>query len=104
MTAGFMLELTAAYSTFILCGKAERTPLVHGVPYAFALAGATFLYLAPDFRNAVEASLVYSWRSGRTRASRLFGSLGIFSWRIETDPCISAPRSISSFYQPAKQK
>ena len=59
MTAGLMLELTAAYSTFILCGKAERSPLVHGVPYAFALAGATFLYLAPDFRNAVEASLVF---------------------------------------------
>jgi hypothetical protein len=59
MTAGLMLELTAAYSTFVLCGKAARSPLVHAVPYAFALAGAVFLCLAPDFRNAIQASLVF---------------------------------------------
>src|SRR6476620_1095058 len=56
MTAGLMLELTAAYSTFVLCGKAARSPLVHAVPYAFALAGAVLLCLAPDFHNAIEAS------------------------------------------------
>ena len=59
MTAGLMLELTAAYSTFVLCGKAARSPLVHAVPYAFALAGTVFLCLAPDFRNAIQASLVF---------------------------------------------
>ena len=58
MTAELMLELTAAYSTFVLCGKAARSPFVHAAPYAFALAGAVFLCLAPDFRNAVQASLV----------------------------------------------
>lgn len=59
MTAGLMLELTAAYSTFVLCGKTARSPFVHAVPYAFALAGALFLCLAPDFRNAAQASLVF---------------------------------------------
>jgi hypothetical protein len=59
MTAGLMLELTAAYSTFVLCGKAARSPFVHVVPYAFALAGALFLCLAPDFRHAAQASLVF---------------------------------------------
>jgi len=59
MTAGLMLELTAAYSTFVLCGKAARSPFVHAAPYAFALAGAVFLCLAPDFRNAIQASLVF---------------------------------------------
>jgi hypothetical protein len=59
MTAGLMLELTAAYSTFVLCAKAERSPFVHAVPYAFALAGAFFLCLAPDFRNGIQASLVF---------------------------------------------
>ena len=59
MTAGLMLELTAAYSTFVLCGKAQRSALIHAVPYAFALAGAVFLCLAPDFRNAIQASLVF---------------------------------------------
>jgi len=59
MTAGLMLELTAAYSTFVLCGKAARRPFVHAVPYAFALAGALFLCLAPDFQNAAQASLVF---------------------------------------------
>ncbi|HET7805518.1 MAG TPA: hypothetical protein VFL53_14845 [Pseudolabrys sp.] len=59
MTAGLMLELTAAYSTFVLCGKADRSPFIHAVPYAFALAGAVFLCLAPDFRNAAQASLVF---------------------------------------------
>ena len=59
MTAGLMLELTAAYSTFVLCGKAARSPFVHAAPYAFVLAGAVFLCLAPDFRNAAQASLVF---------------------------------------------
>jgi hypothetical protein len=59
MTAGLMLELTAAYSTFVLCGKAARSPFVHAAPYAFALAGAVFLCLAPDFQNAIQASLVF---------------------------------------------
>ena len=59
MTAGLMLELTAAYSTFVLCGKSARSPFVHAVPYAFALAGAASLCLAPDFGNAVQASLVF---------------------------------------------
>jgi hypothetical protein len=59
MTAGLMLELTAAYSTFVLCGKATRSPFVHAAPYAFALAGAVLLCLAPDFRNAIQASLVF---------------------------------------------
>ena len=34
MTAGLMLELTAAYSTFVLCGKAARSPFVHAAPCA----------------------------------------------------------------------
>ena len=59
MTAGLMLQLTGAYSTFVLCGKAERGPFVHIVPYAFALAGAASLFLAPDFRNAAQASLAF---------------------------------------------
>ena len=59
MTAGLMLELTAAYSTFVLCGKAARSPFVHVIPYVFALAGAVFLCLAPDFQNAAQASLVF---------------------------------------------
>ena len=59
MAAGLMLELTAAYSTFVLCEKAARSPCVHVAPYAFALAGAVFLCLAPDFRNAIQASLVF---------------------------------------------
>jgi hypothetical protein len=59
MTAGLMLELTAAYSTFVLCGKSTRSPFVHTLPYVFALAGAVFLCLAPDFRNGVQASVVF---------------------------------------------
>jgi len=31
MTAGLMLELTAAYSTFVLCGKGARSLFVHAV-------------------------------------------------------------------------
>jgi len=60
MTAGLMLELTAAYSTFVVCGKPQRSPLVHCVPYAFALTGAIFLGLAPDFQNALQASLAFT--------------------------------------------
>ena len=59
MTAGLMFELTAAYSTFLLCGKPDCRTFVHGVPYAFALTGAAFLCLAPDFRNTVAASLTF---------------------------------------------
>jgi hypothetical protein len=59
ITAGLMLQLTGAYSTFVLCGKAERGPFVHIVPCAFALAGMAFLCLAPNFRNAVQASLAF---------------------------------------------
>ena len=59
MTIGFMLELTAAYSTFLLCGKQNCRTVVHVMPYVFALTGAVFLCLAPDFRNTVEASLAF---------------------------------------------
>jgi hypothetical protein len=59
MTAGLMFELTAAYSTFLLCGKVERSPSVHVVPYAFAFSGAVLLCLAPDFRNAIQASVAF---------------------------------------------
>ncbi len=59
MTAGLMLQLTGAYSTFVVCAKAERNPVVHAAPYVFALAGAIFLCLAPDFRNAAQASLAF---------------------------------------------
>ena len=59
MTVGLMLELTAAYSTFVLCGKAVRSPFVHAIPYAFTLAGAVFLCIAPDFQNAAQASLIF---------------------------------------------
>jgi hypothetical protein len=59
MTIGFMLELTAAYSTFLLCGKQNCRTVVHVMPYVFALTGAAFLCLAPDFRNTVEATLAF---------------------------------------------
>ncbi|HEY7232012.1 MAG TPA: hypothetical protein VH558_16760 [Pseudolabrys sp.] len=59
MTAGLMFELTAAYSTFLLCGKVERSHSVHAVPYAFAFTGAVLLCLAPDFRNAIQASVAF---------------------------------------------
>ena len=74
MTAGLMLELTAAYSTFVLCGKAARSPFVHATPYAFALAGAIFLCLAPDFHNAVEASLVFLGVTALMHGSVIFGT------------------------------
>ena len=75
MTAGFMLELTAAYSTFVLCGKPARSPFVHAAPYAFALAGAVFLCLAPDFRNAVQASLVFLGVTALMHGSVVYRSL-----------------------------
>ena len=75
MTAGLMLELTAAYSTFVLCGKPARSPFVHAAPYAFALAGAVFLCLAPDFRNAVQASLVFLGVTALMHGSVVFRSL-----------------------------
>lgn len=59
MTAGLMFQLTAAYSTFMLCGKQKYGRFVHGVPYAFAFAGAVLLYLAPGFRDPVGASLMF---------------------------------------------
>jgi hypothetical protein len=59
MTAGLIFQLTAAYSTFLLCGKRKYGPFVHGVPYVFALTGAMLLCLAPNFHNSVEASLVF---------------------------------------------
>lgn len=75
MTAGLMLELTAAYSTFVLCGKAARSPLVHAVPYAFALAGAVFLCLAPDFRNAIQASVVFLGVTALMHGSVVYSAL-----------------------------
>jgi len=75
MTAGLMLELTAAYSTFVLCAKAARSPFVHAVPYAFALAGAVFLCLAPDFRNAAQASLVFLAVTALMHGSVVCGAL-----------------------------
>ena len=74
MTAELMLELTAAYSTFVLCGKAARSPFVHAAPYAFALAGAVFLCLAPDFRNA-EASLVFLGVTALMHGSVVYSAL-----------------------------
>jgi hypothetical protein len=59
MTIGFMLELTAAYSTFLLCGKQNCRTVIHITPYVFALTGGVFLSLAPDFQNTVEASLAF---------------------------------------------
>ena len=59
VTAGLFFQLTGAYSTFLFCGKPKYRPLVHGVPYAFALTGATLLCLAPNFGGAVEASLLF---------------------------------------------
>jgi len=74
MTAGLMLELTAAYSTFVLCGKAARRPFVHIVPYALALAGAVFLSLAPDFQNAAQASLVFLGVTALMHGSVVYGA------------------------------
>lgn len=75
MTAGLMLELTAAYSTFVLRGKAARSPFVHAAPYAFALAGAIFLCLAPDFRNAIQASLVFLGVTALMHGSVVYSAL-----------------------------
>jgi len=59
MTAGLFLQLTGAYSTFLLCGKSKYSRLVHGVPYTFVLTGAVLLCLARDFPAPVAASLVF---------------------------------------------
>ena len=59
MTAGLIFQLTGAYSTFLLCGKSNCKPFVHGVPYAFALTGAALLCLAPDFPAPIAASLIF---------------------------------------------
>jgi hypothetical protein len=72
MTAGLMLQLTAAYSTFMLCGKRKYGQFVHGVPYAFAFAGAVFLCLAPDFHSPVEASLVFLAVTAMMHASIIY--------------------------------
>jgi hypothetical protein len=37
ITAGLMLQLTGAYSTFVMSGKTERSHFVHIVPSEFAL-------------------------------------------------------------------
>jgi len=57
MTAGLMFQLAGAYSTFLLCSKPKYAPFVHAVPYILAFTGATLLWLAPDFRNPIAASL-----------------------------------------------
>ncbi|HTM75389.1 MAG TPA: hypothetical protein VL198_19355 [Pseudolabrys sp.] len=75
MTAGLMLELTAAYSTFVLCGKAARSPFIHAAPYAFAFAGAIFLCLAPDFHNAIQASLVFVGVTALMHGSVVYGTM-----------------------------
>jgi hypothetical protein len=75
MTAGLMLELTAAYSTFVLCGKMARNPFIHAVPYGFALAGALALCFAPDFRNAIQASLVFLGVTALMHASVVYSAL-----------------------------
>lgn len=74
MAAGLMLELTAAYSTFVICGKTARSPFVHAVPYGFALAGAVFLCLAPDFQNGIQASLVFLGVTAVMHGSVVFGA------------------------------
>jgi len=75
MTAGLMLELTAAYSTFVLCGKAARSPFIHAAPYAFAFAGAIFLCLASDFHNAIQASLVFVGVTALMHGSVVYGTM-----------------------------
>ena len=59
LTTGLILQLTGAYSTFLVCGKRKYGLFVHGLPYVFALTGAMLLCLAPNFHNSVEASLVF---------------------------------------------
>ncbi len=59
VTAGLIFQLTGAYSTFLLCEKRKYGPLIHGVPYVFALIGATLLCLAPSLQNSIAASLVF---------------------------------------------
>ena len=59
MAAGFLFQLTGAYSTFLLCGKSNSRPFVNGVPYAFVLTGAALLCFAPDFPSPIAASLVF---------------------------------------------
>jgi hypothetical protein len=72
-TAGLMLELTAAYSTFVVCGKPERSRLVHCTPYAFVLTGAIFLDLAPDFQNAIQAGLAFAAVTALMHGSVVYG-------------------------------
>lgn len=59
MAAGFIFQLTGAYSTFLLCGKSKYRPAVNVVPYACALTGTALLCLAPDFPAPLPASLVF---------------------------------------------
>src|SRR5215470_10375275 len=57
MTGGLMFQLAGAYATFLLCSRPKYAPFVHAVPYVLVLTGATLLWLAPDFRNPIAASL-----------------------------------------------
>jgi len=86
LTAGFLLQLTGAYSTFLLCAKSKYGPLVHAVPYICALAGAALLWSAPDFRNAVEASAMFLALIAIMHAAVIFG--------IGKDPLIAATAEI----------
>jgi len=86
LTAGFLFQLTGAYSTFLLCGKSKYGPLVHAVPYICALAGTALLWLAPDFRNALEASAIFLAVIAIMHAAVIFG--------IGKDPVIAATAEI----------
>ena len=58
---------------------AEGPRGLHGVPYAFALTGAMLLCLAPDFRNPVEASLVFLAVTAMMHGSVIYGMRKGFS-------------------------
>ena len=73
MTAGLMFQLAGAYSTFLLCSKSKYAPIVHAVPYVLALTGAMLLWLAPDFRNPVAASLTLLALTGMMHGSVVYG-------------------------------
>ena len=73
MTAGFIFQLTGAYSTFLLCGKRKYRVFIHAAPYVFALAGTTLLCLAPGLHNAVEASLVFLAVTAMMHAAVIYG-------------------------------
>ena len=58
MTGGLILLMTGAYSTFFL-GRTLKWRLSHSAPYLFAVVGAVLLVLAPDFRHAVQATVLF---------------------------------------------